>query len=86
MANGIMSARGRPEPTATASELVERTVDDQDRRRNAVLLTRAGTAALERLNARADAAQDALLAALSAEERRELTRLLTRVTEPPPAR
>ena len=36
-------------------------------------------AALERLNARADAAQDALLAALSEDERRELERLLALV-------
>jgi DNA-binding MarR family transcriptional regulator len=65
---------------------VERTRDELDRRRNVVALTASGIDALERLNARVDAAQDALLAALSAKERRELTRLLTRVTEPPPAR
>jgi DNA-binding MarR family transcriptional regulator len=58
---------------------VERTVDEQDRRRNAVRLTTAGTAALERLNARADAAQGELLAELSDKERRELVRLLKRV-------
>jgi DNA-binding MarR family transcriptional regulator len=65
---------------------VERTRDERDRRRNVVALTASGTEALERLNVRADAAQDALLAALSTKERRELARLLTRVTEPPPAR
>jgi DNA-binding MarR family transcriptional regulator len=64
-----------------AAGLVERTVDEQDRRRNAVLLTTAGTATLGRLNARADAAQDALLAGLSAKDRRDLERLLRRVVE-----
>lgn len=59
---------------------VERTRDDRDRRRNVVALTAAGTEALRRLNARADAAQDALLAALTEAERRELERLLTLVT------
>jgi DNA-binding MarR family transcriptional regulator len=59
-----------------AAGLVERTPDEQDRRRNAVRLTAAGTDTLARLNARADAAQDALLAALSDAERRDLERLL----------
>ena len=59
--------------------LVERTPDKQDRRRNAVRLTAQGTAALHRLNARADAAQDALLAALTDTERRELERLLQKL-------
>jgi DNA-binding MarR family transcriptional regulator len=59
---------------------VERARDEHDRRRNVVRLTAAGSRALERLNVRADAAQDALLAALSAEERRELERLLALLT------
>ena len=59
--------------------LVERTPDEQDRRRNAVRLTAAGTATLDRLNARADAAQNALLAALTETERRELERLLAKL-------
>jgi DNA-binding MarR family transcriptional regulator len=59
---------------------VERTRDELDRRRNVVALTASGIDALERLNARVDAAQDALLAALSAKERRELQRLLTLLT------
>ena len=62
-----------------AAGLVERTPDEHDRRRNAVRLTNAGTATLARLNARADAAQDALLSKLSTAERRELARLLSRV-------
>ena len=69
-----------------AAGYVERARDERDRRRNVVALTPSGIDALARLNARADAAQDALLAPLSAPERRELQRLLTRVTEPPPAR
>jgi DNA-binding MarR family transcriptional regulator len=64
-----------------AEGFVERTPDEQDRRRNAVRLTTSGTAALKRLNARVDAAQDALLSNLSETERRELTRLLTRVVD-----
>ncbi len=69
-----------------AAGYVERARDERDRRRNVVALTPSGIDALARLNARADAAQDALLAPLSAPERRELQRLLTRVLEPPPAR
>ena len=64
-----------------AAGYVERTRDEHDRRRNVVALTADGKPPLERLNARADAAQDALLAALSSEdERRELERLLALVT------
>ena len=59
---------------------VERTRDELDRRRNVVAPTASGIDALERLTARVDAAQDALLAALSEEERRELQRLLTLLT------
>jgi DNA-binding MarR family transcriptional regulator len=59
--------------------LVIRTRDDRDRRRNVVALTRAGTAKLRRLDARVEEAQAALLAPLSASERAELQRLLTRV-------
>jgi MarR family transcriptional regulator, lower aerobic nicotinate degradation pathway regulator len=58
---------------------VARERDQTDRRRNVVVLTRAGRAALTRLDTRVDAAQDALLAPLSASERRELRRLLERV-------
>ena len=55
--------------------------DDTDRRRNVVALTRTGRSALSRLDKRVDAAQDALLAPLSAAERRELRRLLERVAQ-----
>lgn len=61
--------------------LVARVRDENDRRRKLVDLTPAGAAALERLNARIEAAQDALLEPLSAAERRELRRLLTRLAE-----
>jgi MarR family transcriptional regulator, lower aerobic nicotinate degradation pathway regulator len=61
--------------------LVARVRDETDRRRNVVELTRAGKAALRRLDKRVDAAQDALLALLAAAERRELCRLLERVVQ-----
>jgi len=58
---------------------VARVRDETDRRRNVVTLTRAGKAALARLDKRVDAAQDALLAGLTVTDRRELRRLLERV-------
>jgi DNA-binding MarR family transcriptional regulator len=60
---------------------VERIRDVQDRRRNMVALTRSGSRALKRLDALVDAAQDELLAPLTAKQRRELHRLLTQVAE-----
>jgi DNA-binding MarR family transcriptional regulator len=61
--------------------LVERARDPADRRRMVVDLTPAGARALKRLDRRIDAAQNALLAPLSAADRRELERLLTRLAE-----
>ena len=61
--------------------LVARERDADDRRRNVIHLTPSGERALKRLDARVAEAQDALLAPLSAKERRELERLLTRVVE-----
>jgi DNA-binding MarR family transcriptional regulator len=58
---------------------VARVRDETDRRRNVVTLTRTGKAALARLDKQVDAAQDALLAGLTATDRRELRRLLERV-------
>jgi MarR family transcriptional regulator, lower aerobic nicotinate degradation pathway regulator len=58
---------------------IARVRDEADRRRNVVALTRAGRAALARLDKRVDAAQEALLGQLSAADRRELRRLLERV-------
>ena len=60
---------------------VARVRDETDRRRNVVALTRAGRTALARLDKRVDAAQDALLAPLSAADRRELHRLLERIVQ-----
>jgi DNA-binding MarR family transcriptional regulator len=59
--------------------LVKRLRDDADRRRNVVALTPRGKRVLARLDARVDAAQEALLAPLSASDRRELGRLLKRL-------
>jgi DNA-binding MarR family transcriptional regulator len=61
--------------------LVARVRDATDRRRNLVRLTPAGKRALERLDAQVEEAQAALLAPLSAAERRTLKRLLARVVE-----
>jgi DNA-binding MarR family transcriptional regulator len=62
-------------------ELIRRTPDEHDRRRNLVELTTAGRIVLERLDGRVDAAQTALLEPLSVAERGELLRLLTRLDE-----
>jgi MarR family transcriptional regulator, lower aerobic nicotinate degradation pathway regulator len=59
--------------------LVARVRDEHDRRRNIVTLTRAGRGAQARLDRRIEAAQDALLAPLSAGERREFGRLLQKI-------
>ena len=60
-------------------ELVVRTRDDRDRRRNVVTVTAGGEDALARMDAAIAAAQDELLAPLSAPERQQLTELLTRL-------
>jgi MarR family transcriptional regulator, lower aerobic nicotinate degradation pathway regulator len=60
-------------------ELLARTRDDRDRRRNVVTITAAGGAALQRMDAAIGAAQTQLLAPLSAAERRQLTQLLARL-------
>jgi DNA-binding MarR family transcriptional regulator len=62
--------------------LVARVRDERDRRRNVVTLTPAGRAALSQLDQLIDAAQDALLAPLTASERSELRRLLEKVLAP----
>jgi DNA-binding MarR family transcriptional regulator len=61
--------------------LVARVRDERDRRRMVVDLTPAGARTLKRLDRRIDEAQEALLAPLSAADRRELRRLLTRLVE-----
>lgn len=61
--------------------LVARVRDEIDRRRNLVRLTPAGKRALDRLDARVEVAQAAVLEPLSAAEQDDLLRLLTRVIE-----
>jgi MarR family transcriptional regulator, lower aerobic nicotinate degradation pathway regulator len=62
---------------------VGRVRDEHDRRRNLVTLTPAGQALLGRLDKAVDRAQDALLAPLSAGDRRELRRLLQLLVQAP---
>jgi DNA-binding MarR family transcriptional regulator len=61
--------------------LVRREPNSRDRRKNAVTVTPAGTQTLERCAELAELANAELLAPLSAEERRQLMSLLTRVHE-----
>jgi DNA-binding MarR family transcriptional regulator len=65
----------------TAQGLVERAPDAGDRRRNVITMTPAGHRHLDRLDTLVAGAQDELLAPLSAAERDELTRLLTRLVD-----
>ncbi|MET9463660.1 MarR family winged helix-turn-helix transcriptional regulator [Streptomyces sp. NPDC006544] len=60
-------------------ELVERTPDPADRRRNVVTLTPLGRRRLRRLEQLLAAAQEELLSPLSTPEREQLTRLLGRL-------
>ena len=60
---------------------VERTRDEDDRRRNVVRLTRPGAQYLRRLDRSLEQVQDQLLAPLSATDRRTLARLLTRLLD-----
>lgn len=61
--------------------LVKRVPDKQDRRRNVVRLTPRGITVLKGLDKQVDAAQQALLSPLSAPERHELRRLLSKLAE-----
>lgn len=58
---------------------VERTPDPDDRRRNIVTLTKAGGQQLRRMDHTLDKVQDDLLGPLTAQDRRTLTDLLTRL-------
>src|SRR6266536_1417595 len=61
--------------------LIRRSPDPDDRRRNVITITPAGTEHLRLLEGVLAGVQDQLLAPLSATERTQLTRLLTRVLE-----
>ncbi|MFI7219530.1 MarR family winged helix-turn-helix transcriptional regulator [Micromonospora maritima] len=60
-------------------DYVTREPDPADRRRNVVTITPAGRRQLRRLEKQLAMAQDDLLAPLTADEREQLSRLLTRV-------
>ncbi|MET0424800.1 MAG: MarR family transcriptional regulator [Actinoplanes sp.] len=62
-----------------ADGYVARSPDPDDRRRNVITITDAGRARAAELATRATEVQEALLAPLTAAERAELTRLLTRL-------
>jgi DNA-binding MarR family transcriptional regulator len=62
-------------------DLVERTPDPVDRRRNVVTITSTGRRRLRRVERLLDKVQDELLAPLSADERTQLRGLLTRVVD-----
>ena len=64
-----------------ARGLVARTPDPADRRRNVVTITAAGQRRLEQLDAAVAELQDDLLAPLTASERDQLTRLLTKLVD-----
>ncbi|MCX5209190.1 MarR family transcriptional regulator [Kitasatospora sp. NBC_00240] len=66
-----------------AKELVTRTPDPRDRRKNAIALSPAGHALLARLQILGDEANAALLAPLDPEERTRLAELLARVVAAP---
>jgi DNA-binding MarR family transcriptional regulator len=61
--------------------LIERSVDPEDRRRNIVSITRAGTKQLGILDRVISDIQDRLLAPLSAAERRQFIKLMHRVVD-----
>lgn len=76
----------RSDMVATVNDLVdqgfvERATDPTDGRRNVVSITAAGRRELRKLDRIVAACQDELLAPLSAAERKQLVRLLTRVVD-----
>jgi DNA-binding MarR family transcriptional regulator len=76
----------RSDMVATVNELtergfVERAPDSTDRRRNVVMLTRAGTGQLRKLDRTLARAQDGLLAPLSSADRAQLVDMLTRIVD-----
>jgi DNA-binding MarR family transcriptional regulator len=74
----------RSDVVATLSDLVERglvvrRMDEGDRRRNIVEITKRGLAVLARLDKQLDRVQQAVLAPLTPPERASLVRLLTKL-------
>jgi DNA-binding MarR family transcriptional regulator len=61
--------------------LVDRTVDPHNRRRNIVSITRAGNEQLQALDRVIEDVQDRVLAPLSQNERRQLTKLLHKLDD-----
>jgi DNA-binding MarR family transcriptional regulator len=61
--------------------LIERTVDPTNRRRNIVSITRAGSKQLRALDRVVDEIQERMLAPLSQNERRQLTKLLRKLVD-----
>jgi len=61
--------------------LIERTVNPSNRRRNIVSITPAGSRQLRALDRVVDEIQDRVLAPLSPDERRQLTKLLRKLAE-----
>jgi DNA-binding MarR family transcriptional regulator len=61
--------------------LIERAPDPDDRRRNVITITKAGTKELRKLDKVLDRVQEELLAPLSPGDRRKFVRLLTRLLE-----
>ncbi|WP_039794369.1 MarR family winged helix-turn-helix transcriptional regulator [Nocardia araoensis] len=81
---GRRCSMDRSDVVAAINELagqgfVERKPDPEDRRRNIVTLTEAGDRQLRRMDRALDKVQDDLLRPLSAGDREDLTRLLTRL-------
>lgn len=83
---GRRTGMDRSDVAAAVTELAGRGLagrapDPADRRRNVINITPAGTAHLRRLEELLADVQDELLAPLSAAERQQLIRLLTRILE-----
>ena len=83
---GRRTAMDRSDVVAALNDLasggyVQRAPDQADHRRNVITITPAGAAHLRRLDDLLDDVQDELLAPLSAGERDQLARLLSRVLD-----